>query len=99
MSDQLQGKLGDDKETLEKVIDDALVWMEDNPNLEKDDYDSKQKEVEQVANPILKKAYESINNDVEGGDGGGDNDDDDFMGEDIDGMGYEEDGSSVEEIE
>lgn len=98
LSDQLQGKLGDDKETLEKVIDDALVWMEDNPNLEKDDYDSKQKEVEQVANPILKKAYESINNAAEGGDGGGDNDDD-FMGEDIDGMGYEEDGPSVEEVD
>merc|ERR1712038_312154 len=92
VSDQLQGMLDeDDKEQLNQSVEDALVWLEDNPAAEKDEYDSKQKEVEGVANPILKKAYESANNAgaAEGGD------DDDFMGEDLDGV---DDGPSVEEV-
>merc|ERR1712038_2120942 len=92
VSDQLAGSIGeDDKEELNTTIEEALVWLEDNPAAEKDDYDSKQKEVEGVANPILKKAYESANNAgaAEGGD------DDDFMGEDLDGV---DDGPSVEEV-
>jgi molecular chaperone DnaK (HSP70) len=60
MSDTLAEKLPeDDKTTLSKVVEDALVWLEDHPAAEKSDYDEKQKEVEQVANPILKRAYES----------------------------------------
>eukprot|EP00566_Odontella_aurita_P007889 CAMPEP_0113542292 /NCGR_PEP_ID=MMETSP0015_2-20120614/9524_1 /TAXON_ID=2838 /ORGANISM="Odontella" /LENGTH=713 /DNA_ID=CAMNT_0000442329 /DNA_START=129 /DNA_END=2270 /DNA_ORIENTATION=+ /assembly_acc=CAM_ASM_000160 len=90
VSDTLKDKLNeDDKETLTKVIDEALIWMEDNPASEKEDYDEKQKEVEGVVNPILKRAYES---------GGGDDDsggmDDDFLGEDVDGAG-----PSVEEVD
>jgi len=93
VSDQLEGKLDqDDKETLNSTIDEALVWLEDNPAAEKDEYDSKQKEVESVANPILKKAYESANNQ-----GTASGDDDDFMGEDIDGV--DDDGPSVEEVD
>jgi chaperone protein DnaK len=93
VSDQLQDQLSeDDKEELNSTIEHALVWLEDNPVAEKDDYDSKQKEVEGVANPIIKKAYESANNQgvAEGGD------DDDFMGEDLDGV---DDGPSVEEVD
>merc|ERR1711935_847965 len=82
LEDQLKGKLEDDEgETLAKAIEDALIWLEDNPNLDKDDYDSKQKEVEEVANPILKRAYESVNNAADGSDVDGD-----FMGEDLDGV-------------
>jgi chaperone protein DnaK len=92
ISDQLEGKLDeDDRETLSKSVEDALVWLEDNPAAEKDEYDSKQKEVEGIANPILKKAYESVNNSGDNGD-----DDDDFMGEDLDGV---DDGPSVEEVD
>lgn len=92
VSDQMKEQLNeDDKESLNKAIEDALVWLEDNPAAEKDDYDSKQKEVEGIANPILKKAYESANN--PGAQGG---DDDDFMGEDLDGV---DDGPSVEEVD
>jgi len=90
ISDQLEGKLdGDDKETLTTTVEEALVWLEDNPAAEKDEYDSKQKEVEGVANPILKKAYESVNN-------ANGNEDEDFMGEDLDGV---DDGPSVEEVD
>lgn len=62
INDALAGKLGeDDKSTLTKTVDDALIWLEDHPAAEKNEYDEKQKEVEHVANPILKKAYESAN--------------------------------------
>lgn len=91
VSDQLEGKIDeDDKEELNTTIEDALVWLEDNPAAEKDEYDSKQKDVERVANPILKKAYESANNP------GAEEGDDDFMGEDLDGV---DDGPSVEEVD
>lgn len=62
INDTLEGKLNEeDKTTLSKTVEDALVWMEDHPGAEKAEYDEKQKEVEQVANPILKRAYESSN--------------------------------------
>ncbi|GMH95151.1 hypothetical protein TrVE_jg10352 [Triparma verrucosa] len=60
-----------DKSTVETAVDEGLVWLEDNPNATKEDYDNKQKEVEEIANPILKKAYEagaaSANGQEEGG--------------------------------
>jgi len=94
LGDQLKDKLdGDEGQKLEGVVEEALVWLEDNPNLEKEEYDGKQKEVEGIANPILKKAYESANN---AGEGQGDGEDDDFMGEDLDGA---DDGPSVEEVD
>jgi heat shock protein 1/8 len=91
INDALEGKLSeDDKENLSKTVEDALVWLEDHPAAEKDEYDAKQKEVEHVANPIIKKAYESA------GTAGGAPEDDDFMGEDLDGV---DDGPSVEEVD
>merc|ERR1739841_327152 len=60
ITDTLEGKLEEsEKDELLKAIDDALVWLEDNPAAEKAECDEKQKEVERLANPILKKAYES----------------------------------------
>merc|ERR1711976_1058295 len=57
ISHQLEGKLeANDKETLSSAVEDALIWLEDNPAAEKDEYDAKQKEVEGIANPIIKKA-------------------------------------------
>ncbi len=92
VSDQLQDKIDeDDKSLLNTTIENALIWLEDNPAADKDEYDAKQKEVEGVANPILKRAYESANN--AGATDGGDND---FMGEDLDGV---DDGPSVEEVD
>jgi molecular chaperone DnaK (HSP70) len=90
MNDGLEGKLSEnDKSTLVKMVEDALIWLEDHPAAEKDDLDGKQKEVEQVANPILKKAYESQASSAP---------DDDFMGEDVDGVDVDE-GPSVEEMD
>lgn len=39
------------------MIDEALDWMEENPEAEAEDYTEKQKEVEQVVNPIMRKVY------------------------------------------
>merc|ERR1711957_1136697 len=62
ITDQLSESMnGGDKEELTTAIEEALVWLEDNPAAEKEEYDEKQKEVEQIANPIIKKAYESAN--------------------------------------
>ncbi len=91
ISDSLSGKLNeDDRERLSKTVEAALVWLEDHPAAEKAEYDNKQKEVEVIVNPILKKAYESA------GATSGSRADDDFMGEDLDGV---DDGPSVEEVD
>lgn len=90
INDNLKDKLrGDDEATLSKTVEDALVWLEDNPAAGKDEYDDKQKEVEGVVNPILKRAYES-------GSSAGAQPDDDFLGEDLDGV---DNGPSVEEVD
>merc|ERR1711966_446735 len=60
-----------DKKELQDLIDETLDWLEDNPEAEKEDYDEKMKEVEQIANPIMRNVYA-------GAGGGGDEDAGDF---------------------
>ena len=89
INDTLQDKLSEDeKSELNTAVNDGLDWLEDHPAAEKEEYDEKQKEVEQIANPILKRAYEA-------GAAGNAGADDDFMGEDIDGLHEEPD---IEEV-
>merc|ERR1712110_213137 len=59
----------EDKKEMQDMIDEVLDWMDENPEADKEDYDEKQKEVEQVANPIMRKFYA-------GGEGGGGDEDD-----------------------
>merc|ERR1711957_422700 len=61
----------EDKKELQDIVDETLDWMEENPESEKEDYDAKQKEVENIANPIMRNMYA-------GGEGGGDADEGDF---------------------
>jgi len=61
-----------DKKELQDMIDETLDWMDSNPEADKEDLDEKQKEVEQVANPIMRNVYQGA------GGGGGDADDADF---------------------
>merc|ERR1711957_814953 len=70
MADKISAE---DKKELQDIIDEALDWLEENPEADKEDYDAKQKEVEQVANPIMQNVYSGS----EGG-GGGDEDMGDF---------------------
>jgi len=67
VADQLSAE---DKKELEDIIDETLDWMDENPEAEKEDYDEKQKEVEQIANPIMRNLYQ--------GGGGEDAEDGDF---------------------
>lgn len=89
INDSLGDKLDPaEKENLSQTVDDALTWLEDNPAATKEEYDGKQKEVEALANPLIKKAYEAA------GGGASPAPDDDFMGEDVDGAGPD-----VEEVD
>jgi len=46
-----------DKEKIEKVIQETLDWLDKNQLAEKDEFDAKQKEVEGVVNPIMMRVY------------------------------------------
>jgi len=63
-----------EKNELISLIDESLDWLEENPEAEADEYSAKQKEVEQVANPIMRKVYQSSG----GSDGGEDSGSEDF---------------------
>ena len=47
----------DDKEKLNTSVTDALTWMDNNTSAEKEEYESKQKEVEDVCMPIMSKLH------------------------------------------
>jgi len=63
----------EDKKELQDMIDETLDWMDENPEADKEDYDGKLKEVEQVANPIMRNLYSQ-----QGGEGGAGEDTGDF---------------------
>ena len=65
----------EDKKELQDMIDETLDWMDENPEADKEGYDEKQKDVEQVANPIMRNVYA-------GGASGDDNDDAGDFGDD-----------------
>ncbi|KAA3487245.1 luminal-binding protein 5-like [Gossypium australe] len=48
----------DEKGKIENTLREALEWLDDNQNGEKEDFDEKLKEVEAVCNPIIKQVYE-----------------------------------------
>jgi len=54
------------------TIDEALEWLEDNPEADQEEYDVKQKEIEQVAVPIMKKLYSPADNSEDTNDFGDD---------------------------
>merc|ERR1712072_76378 len=65
----------DDKETIEKALEEANEWLDDNQEAEKDDFDEKLKEVQDICSPIISKVYkESGGAPGGGGDFGGDDD-------------------------
>jgi heat shock protein 5 len=68
----------EDKRELHEVVDNVLDWMDENPGAAKDDFDDKQREVEQIAMPLMRKFYS-------GGGGGGGSEEytDDFADEDL----------------
>lgn len=47
----------DEKDKLNKSIDDVIAWLDEHQNETKETYEKKQKELEQIAFPVLQKAY------------------------------------------
>jgi L1 cell adhesion molecule like protein len=69
-------KVGDkldagDKEKLTKAIDETVEWLDNNTTATKDEFESQQKELEGVANPIMMKFYQSQGGAPPGGMPGG----------------------------
>jgi len=62
-----------EKTELLSLIDETLDWLEENPEADADEYSDKQKEVEKVSNPIMRKVYAGT-----GAPGGSSGDDEDF---------------------
>jgi len=46
-----------EKEELVSLIDETLDWLDENGDAEAEEYKEKQKEVEKVSNPIMRKVY------------------------------------------
>merc|ERR1712183_242321 len=65
----------EDKKELEDIIDETLDWMDKNQEVEKQEYDEKQKEVEEIANPIMRHIYQ--------GSGRDDNEDSEFRDDEL----------------
>ncbi|ESQ35968.1 hypothetical protein EUTSA_v10009566mg [Eutrema salsugineum] len=55
----------EDKEKMEEVLKEALEWLEENVNADKDDYEQKLKETESVCNPVIKSVYEKTSGESE----------------------------------
>merc|ERR1739848_799549 len=73
--EKLQDKFeGDDKDKIEKAVQEALDWLDKNQLAEKDEFEAKQKELEGVVNPIMMKVYQAAGGGgmPEGGMPGGD---------------------------
>merc|ERR1712139_706880 len=64
----------DDKEAIEKALEEANEWLDDNQEAEKEDFDEKLKEVQDVCSPIISKVYKESGGAPGGGDFGGDDD-------------------------
>ena len=43
---------------MEKACDEALKWIEANPEAQAEEFEKKQKEIEGVFNPIITKIYQ-----------------------------------------
>ena len=66
-------KIGDDdKETIEKALEEVNEWLDDNQDAEKEDFDEKLKEVQGTCSPIISKVYQESGGAPPGGGGGSD---------------------------
>jgi len=47
-----------DQETVTKAIEEALQWLDNNQMAEKDEFDAKMKELQEVCDPIMVKVHQ-----------------------------------------
>merc|ERR1712173_343761 len=75
--ERLAGKLSEeDADTVEEAVNDVLDWLSSNDDAEKEDFDEKKAELEEIVNPILQEFYQQHGG--AGGMGGDFEDDDDL---------------------
>jgi len=66
--EKVGGKLEEaDKNKLKEAVDDAIKWLDESAEASKDEYESRQKELEEVANPIMTKLYGQAQGGMPGG--------------------------------
>ncbi|XP_054591666.2 heat shock 70 kDa protein 1-like [Nothobranchius furzeri] len=57
--EKLKDKISDqDKKKVTEKCQETIIWLENNQLAEKDEYQHKQKELENVCNPIIRKLYQ-----------------------------------------
>jgi len=57
--EKVGGALAEDEKTkLSAAVDEAIKWLDESHEASKEEYESKQKELEEVANPIMMKFYQ-----------------------------------------
>jgi len=77
--EKLAGKLSEeDHDTVEEAVNDVLDWLQSNDDAEKEDFDEKKAELEEIVNPILQEFYQQY-----GGAEGAGGDDDDWDDDDL----------------
>jgi heat shock protein 5 len=58
-AEKLKGKLSsEDEQTLEDAIKDGQSFLDSNPDAEKEEYDDKRKEIEEICDPIIKSGMD-----------------------------------------
>jgi len=57
----------EDKTKIEKIVDDTIHWLDTNQLAEVEEFEHKQKEVEQTVNPIMAKMYQQQQGGAAGG--------------------------------
>jgi L1 cell adhesion molecule like protein len=58
--DAVKNKLSEeDRKKVENAVEDILRWIESNPQASVQQYEAKQKELEQIINPIFTRMYQA----------------------------------------
>jgi len=59
MNDQFKDKLNEtERETMDKLVNDTISWLDTHQQEDKETYETKQKELEKVVNPIMMRMYQ-----------------------------------------
>ena len=57
--EKMKTALGSDVDVVTKTVDETINWLDDNANASVEEYETKYKEVEDVLQPLITKAYQT----------------------------------------
>jgi len=57
--EKMKTSLGSDYDTVNNTVEETFKWLEDNKSATTEEFEAKQKEVEEVLMPLVQKAYQS----------------------------------------